>query len=56
MLLCLDRKDGKILWEREVASSPLEPLHKLNSYAEFDAGDRWQTRLRDVSASAAKDQ
>ena len=31
MLLCLDRKDGKLLWEREVAVSPLEPLHKLNS-------------------------
>jgi outer membrane protein assembly factor BamB len=33
VLLCLDRKDGKLLWEREVAASPLEPLHKLNSYS-----------------------
>jgi outer membrane protein assembly factor BamB len=31
VLLCLDRKDGKLLWEREVAVAPLEPLHKLNS-------------------------
>src|SRR5438477_8293840 len=33
VLLCLDRKDGKILWQREVAFSPLEPRHKLNSHA-----------------------
>src|SRR5262249_8848077 len=33
VLLCLDRKDGKILWQREVAHSPLEPRHKLNSYS-----------------------
>jgi outer membrane protein assembly factor BamB len=33
MLLCLDRRDGKILWEREAAISPLEFRHKLNSYS-----------------------
>jgi outer membrane protein assembly factor BamB len=33
MLICLERKSGKILWQREVAYSPLEPRHKLNSYA-----------------------
>ena len=33
VLLCLDRKDGKILWQRDVAHSPLEPRHKLNSYS-----------------------
>jgi outer membrane protein assembly factor BamB len=33
MLLCLDRRDGKILWEREAAYSPLEFRHKLNSYS-----------------------
>src|SRR5262249_9461219 len=33
VLLCLDRKDGKILWQREVAHSPPEPRHKLNSYS-----------------------
>jgi outer membrane protein assembly factor BamB len=33
MLLCLDRVSGKLLWEREVARSPLEPRNKLNSYS-----------------------
>jgi outer membrane protein assembly factor BamB len=33
LLLCLDRQNGKVLWQREVAYSPLEPRHKLNSYA-----------------------
>lgn len=31
VLLCLDRRDGKILWERDVALSPLEPIHGRNS-------------------------
>src|SRR6266849_2423658 len=33
MLLCLDRLDGKILWQRTVVTAPLEPKHPLNSYA-----------------------
>jgi outer membrane protein assembly factor BamB len=33
MLLCLDRQNGKVLWEREVAHSPLEPKNRLNSYS-----------------------
>ena len=33
LLLCLDRVSGKILWEREVLQSPLEPKHKLNSFS-----------------------
>src|SRR5437764_75511 len=33
ILLCLDRKSGKILWERIVLEAPLEEKHKLNSYA-----------------------
>jgi outer membrane protein assembly factor BamB len=33
MLLCLDRRDGKILWEKLVLTSPLEKKHKLNSFA-----------------------
>lgn len=33
MLLALDRRDGRILWEREVDESPLEKKHKLNSWA-----------------------
>lgn len=32
-LLCLDRRDGKLLWERTVVIAPLEPRHPLNSYA-----------------------
>jgi outer membrane protein assembly factor BamB len=33
VLICIDRVTGKINWQREVAESPLEFKHKLNSYA-----------------------
>lgn len=33
LLICLDRKSGKILWQREVVASPLEPKHGLNSWS-----------------------
>jgi outer membrane protein assembly factor BamB len=33
VLLCLDRRDGKIIWTRTVLQAPLEDKHKLNSYA-----------------------
>ena len=33
LLMCLDRRDGQILWTREVAYSPLEFKHKLNSFS-----------------------
>jgi outer membrane protein assembly factor BamB len=33
MLLCLDRRDGAILWQKEVIAAPLEKLHRLNSRA-----------------------
>lgn len=33
MLVALNRRDGKILWERAVERSPLEKKHKLNSWA-----------------------
>src|SRR5262249_23219666 len=33
VLLCLDRCDGKVLWQRVVVTAPLEAKHKLNSYA-----------------------
>src|SRR5256885_2011552 len=33
VLLCLDRRNGKTLWERVVVTSPLEKKHDLNSYA-----------------------
>jgi outer membrane protein assembly factor BamB len=32
-LLCYDRRDGKLLWERVVVTAPLERKHALNSYA-----------------------
>jgi outer membrane protein assembly factor BamB len=31
ILLCLDRKDGKVLWQKTVVKAPLEGIHKLNS-------------------------
>lgn len=33
MLLCLDRRDGRILWQRDVMQAPLEHKHFLNSFA-----------------------
>ena len=33
VLGCLDRKDGKLLWEKTVLVAPLEGKHHLNSYA-----------------------
>lgn len=33
ILVCLNRADGKILWQRTVVTSPLEHKHRLNSYA-----------------------
>jgi outer membrane protein assembly factor BamB len=33
VLLCLDRRDGRIVWQREVVHSPLEPIHGRNSRA-----------------------
>ena len=32
-LLCLNRADGKTIWEREVLRAPLEHRHERNSYA-----------------------
>jgi outer membrane protein assembly factor BamB len=33
VLLCLDRKDGQMRWQREVFRCPLEPIHQRNSRA-----------------------
>ena len=33
LLLCLDRTDGKLLWQKEVLTAPLEAKNVLNSYA-----------------------
>src|SRR5688500_4858256 len=33
VLICLDRRNGRKLWETAVLSAPLEGKHELNSYA-----------------------
>ena len=33
LLLCIDRKDGRVLWQTTVVKAKLESLHKLNSRA-----------------------
>jgi len=33
LLMCLDRNNGKVLWQKVVIKSPLETLHRLNSHA-----------------------
>lgn len=33
VLMCLDRTNGKVLWQKAVMSSPLETKHNLNSFA-----------------------
>lgn len=33
VLLAIDRRDGKVLWQRTVLEAPLERKHNLNSYA-----------------------
>ncbi|OYV81428.1 MAG: serine/threonine protein kinase, partial [Planctomycetia bacterium 21-64-5] len=33
LLICLDRRNGQMLWQRSVLKSPLEKKHHLNSYA-----------------------
>ena len=33
LLLCLDRRTGKTLWQQVVLKAPLEPIHELNSRA-----------------------
>jgi outer membrane protein assembly factor BamB len=33
LLLCYDRRDGNLLWERVVVTAPLEKKHQFNSYA-----------------------
>jgi outer membrane protein assembly factor BamB len=57
ILLCLDRRDGRILWERIVLTAPLEKLHALNSRASStpatDGHHVWVTFLagRDVQVA-----
>ncbi len=37
VLLCLDRTDGRVVWQRDVLTAPLEKKHKLNSHASSTA-------------------
>ena len=50
MLLCLDRKDGKILWEREVDVFAAGAQAQAQQLFQFDAGDRWEMCLYEFSA------
>jgi outer membrane protein assembly factor BamB len=64
VLLCLDCRDGRVLWERVVLTAPLEKKHKLNSYASstpatdgtrvfisFLAADRMQVACYDFAGT-----
>lgn len=57
VLICLDRKTGKQLWQRVVLTSPLEAKHRLNSFASStpatDGKRVWTTfvRLRPKTAN-----
>lgn len=33
VLICVDRKDGKVLWQKTIVKAKLEPIHNENSYA-----------------------
>jgi outer membrane protein assembly factor BamB len=57
MLLCLDRADGKILWQSEVLKAKLEQKHSLNSFASatpaIDGKHVWVTFLQDPRVQIA---
>jgi outer membrane protein assembly factor BamB len=57
VLLCLDRRDGKLLWQRVVLTAPLEKKHKLNSFASStpatDGKHVWVTFLAMPNMEAA---
>ena len=57
MLLCLDRRDGKLLWQRVVLTSKLERKHKLNSFASStpvtDGKHVWVTFLQQPDVEVA---
>jgi outer membrane protein assembly factor BamB len=57
VLVCVDRKDGKILWQREVFKAPLEGKHKLNSFASAtpaaDGQHVWVAFLEDPKVQVA---
>jgi outer membrane protein assembly factor BamB len=49
LLLCFDRRDGRLLWQRVVLTAPLEKKHQFNSYASStpvtDGSHVWVTFL-----------
>jgi len=57
MLLCLNRSDGRLLWQREVLQAKLERKHNLNSYASAtpatDGKHVWVTFLQDPDMQVA---
>jgi outer membrane protein assembly factor BamB len=57
VLLCLDRRDGKVLWQRVVLTSKLERKHKLNSFASStpvtDGKHVWVTFLQQPDLEVA---
>jgi outer membrane protein assembly factor BamB len=57
VLVALDRDTGKIVWQRVVVTAPLEPKHKLNSFASStpatDGKHVWVTFLSNVNLVAA---
>jgi outer membrane protein assembly factor BamB len=57
MLLCLNRSDGKLLWQREVLKAKLERKHNLNSFSSAtpatDGKHVWVTFLEDPDIQVA---
>src|SRR5205823_5341257 len=57
VLLCLDRRDGRLLWQRVVLTSKLERKHRLNSYASStpvtDGTHVWVTFLQHPDVEVA---
>ncbi len=56
LLLCLDRKDGTMLWQAAVLTSPMEAVHRLNSHASSTPatdGERVFTAFLDQSETEA---
>ncbi len=56
-LLCLNRSDGRLLWQREVLQARLERKHNLNSFASAtpasDGKHVWVTFLQDPDIQIA---
>lgn len=54
VLMCLDRRNGKVLWEQVVLVAPLERKHSLNSYASstpYCDGERVFVTFLDVGST-----